>query len=92
MKQTAAGLTEADLRRTELETDSTLLQLEAHRYTSTIWFHCDMDAFYAAVEERDNPELKTLPVAGVPAPFTVQWSSAGSAGSCPLDCRPSQPV
>ena len=27
-----------------------------------ILFHLDMDAFYAAVEQRDNPELRGQPV------------------------------
>ena len=29
---------------------------------SRIIFHCDLDCFFAAVEERDNPELKGRPV------------------------------
>lgn len=27
------------------------------------WIHIDMDMFFAAVEIRDNPSLKSLPVA-----------------------------
>ncbi|RKP27758.1 hypothetical protein SYNPS1DRAFT_6699, partial [Syncephalis pseudoplumigaleata] len=38
-------------------------QLEAERDLSQTIVHVDMDAFYAAVEELDNPELKTKPMA-----------------------------
>ena len=40
-----------------------LKEIERTRDTSKIWLHLDMDMFYAAVEIRDNPRLKDLPVA-----------------------------
>ena len=33
------------------------------RIISRTWIHIDMDMFFAAVEIRDNPSLKDLPIA-----------------------------
>ena len=33
------------------------------RIISRTWIHIDMDMFFAAVEIRDNPNLKDLPIA-----------------------------
>lgn len=40
-----------------------LLELQAQRDLSRSIVHVDMDAFYAAVEERDDPSLKDKPMA-----------------------------
>lgn len=39
------------------------MELEENRNLSSTIVHIDMDAFYAAVEMRDNPELKEKPIA-----------------------------
>ena len=52
--QKAASLKEAD-REIEL--------LEKTRDLSHVVIHVDMDAFYAAVEMRDKPELRNVPMA-----------------------------
>lgn len=39
------------------------MELEQNRNLSSTIVHIDMDAFYAAVEMRDNPELKEKPIA-----------------------------
>lgn len=52
--QKAAALSRADK---EAE------QMELSRDLTHIIVHVDMDAFYAAVEMRDNPSLKDLPMA-----------------------------
>lgn len=40
-----------------------MIELERNRNLSSTIVHIDMDAFYAAVEMRDNPELKEKPIA-----------------------------
>lgn len=39
------------------------MELEQSRNLGSTIVHIDMDAFYAAVEMRDNPELKEKPIA-----------------------------
>lgn len=43
--------------------DYKLTSLELKRDLSRLWIHVDMDAFFASVEELDNPQLKTVPMA-----------------------------
>ncbi|XP_035165468.1 DNA polymerase kappa isoform X2 [Oxyura jamaicensis] len=43
--------------------DRLVMELEQSRNLSCTIVHIDMDAFYAAVEMRDNPELKEKPIA-----------------------------
>jgi hypothetical protein len=68
MKATLEKTTPEQLQHKRLAVDQALLKLESARDLTRIWMHVDMDAFYAAVEERDNPALKTVPLAGAP-PF-----------------------
>lgn len=39
------------------------MELDQNRDLSCTIVHIDMDAFYAAVEMRDNPELRDKPIA-----------------------------
>ena len=69
MQEQLAQATPAQLQAHAAAVDSELTRLEAHRDLTRTWLHVDMDAFYASVEERDDPKLKTLPLAGAAAPL-----------------------
>ncbi|KRX94434.1 DNA polymerase kappa, partial [Trichinella pseudospiralis] len=52
-----------EIHNSELKMDKVVAMLESNRdFTHTI-FHVDMDAFFAAVEMRDNRSLRNIPMA-----------------------------
>ncbi|EFN58744.1 hypothetical protein CHLNCDRAFT_140443 [Chlorella variabilis] len=58
MRAAAAALGPTDLARCTAAMDAQLAALEAGRDLSRTWLHVDMDAFFAAVEELERPELR----------------------------------
>eukprot|EP00775_Hariotina_reticulata_P011310 gene11310-11460_t len=63
IKAQAVKLTAAELAEVRKGVDAKLMVLEAGRDLSRTWLHVDMDAFYASVEELDQPSLKHQPMA-----------------------------
>ncbi|XP_037657900.1 DNA polymerase kappa isoform X3 [Choloepus didactylus] len=63
MMQQKAQITKQQLRKAQLQVDRFAMELEESRDLTNTIVHIDMDAFYAAVEMRDNPELKDKPIA-----------------------------
>lgn len=63
MMQQKAQITSQQLRNAQLQVNRFAMELEQNRDLSNTIVHIDMDAFYAAVEMRDNPELKDKPLA-----------------------------
>ena len=53
----------AEILKAEKEADAELHQLTANRNLSRVIVHIDMDAFYAAVEMRDDHTLRDVPMA-----------------------------
>ncbi|KAM6156858.1 DNA polymerase kappa isoform 1-T1 [Erethizon dorsatum] len=63
MMQQKAQITKQQLREAQLQVDRFAMEIEHRRDLNNTIVHVDMDAFYAAVEMRDNPELKDKPIA-----------------------------
>ncbi|XP_023559421.1 DNA polymerase kappa [Octodon degus] len=63
MMQQKAQITSQQLREAQLQVDRFAMEIEHRRDLNNTIVHVDMDAFYAAVEMRDNPELKDKPIA-----------------------------
>ena len=63
MKVRLSRLPEAEVARARLEADRAADELRAARDLSRTIVHVDMDAFYAAVEMRDDPALREVPMA-----------------------------
>ncbi|KAI9908032.1 hypothetical protein PsorP6_003829 [Peronosclerospora sorghi] len=63
MRKKLACMTSGQLLRLEQETDARVAQMEATRDLSRIVVVVDMDMFYAAIEMRDNPKLRDVPLA-----------------------------
>ncbi|NWW23228.1 POLK polymerase, partial [Falcunculus frontatus] len=63
MMQLKEKITTQQLLKAQLQVDKLVIELERSRNLSSTIVHIDMDAFYAAVEMRDNPELKKKPIA-----------------------------
>lgn len=63
MMQQKAQITSQQLRKAQLQVDRFAMELERNRNLNNTIVHVDMDAFYAAVEMRDNPELRDKPIA-----------------------------
>ncbi|XP_061875435.1 DNA polymerase kappa isoform X3 [Colius striatus] len=63
MMQLKEKITTQQLLKAQLQVDKLVVELEQSRNLSSTIVHIDMDAFYAAVEMRDNPELKGKPIA-----------------------------
>ncbi|XP_061476482.1 DNA polymerase kappa isoform X2 [Rhineura floridana] len=56
-------ITDQQLMKAQLQMDKLAMKLDQSRDLSCTIVHIDMDAFYAAVEIRDNPELRDKPIA-----------------------------
>ncbi|CAI5736658.1 unnamed protein product [Peronospora destructor] len=63
MREKLVCLTSGQLQRLKREANARMAQMEATRDLSRTIVVVDMDMFYAAVEMRDNPKLRDVPLA-----------------------------
>uniref|UniRef100_A0AC35TM05 DNA polymerase kappa n=1 Tax=Rhabditophanes sp. KR3021 TaxID=114890 RepID=A0AC35TM05_9BILA len=63
LKKEIAMLSDGQVRKAENDMDELIAELEGERIMDNVFVHIDMDAFYAAVEMRDDPKLRSVPMA-----------------------------
>jgi len=63
MRTQASALTPAELDALATTVDKQISEMESSRDLTRTWIHVDMDAFFAAVEEQNNPDLRGRPFA-----------------------------
>ena len=64
MRQKLKSLGQDAVRKAETKADKLIAELlMTESDSSQVIVHVDMDAFYAAVEEKDDPSLRTCPMA-----------------------------
>ncbi|KAA0717384.1 DNA polymerase kappa [Triplophysa tibetana] len=63
MMEQKAKITKEQMKQAQVEVDKLTSELERRRELGRVIVHVDMDAFYAAVEMMDCPELKDKPMA-----------------------------
>ncbi|XP_028928554.1 DNA polymerase kappa isoform X1 [Ornithorhynchus anatinus] len=63
MMQQKDQISSQQLKKAQLQVDKLAMDLDQSRDLRCTIVHIDMDAFYAAVEMRDNPELRDKPIA-----------------------------
>ena len=63
LQRQLAALSPVELAATARAVDARVAALEASRDLSCTWLHVDMDAFFAACEVLDRPELAAVPFA-----------------------------
>uniref|UniRef100_A0A8C6X6S4 DNA polymerase kappa n=1 Tax=Naja naja TaxID=35670 RepID=A0A8C6X6S4_NAJNA len=63
MLKLKSKITDQQILKAQLQMDKLAIELDQNRDLSCTIVHIDMDAFYAAVEMRDNPELRDKPIA-----------------------------
>uniref|UniRef100_A0A0N5CEC0 DNA polymerase kappa n=1 Tax=Strongyloides papillosus TaxID=174720 RepID=A0A0N5CEC0_STREA len=63
LKERISKLSDKEIREAEKKVDKYIMYHEQNRNLNYVMLHIDMDAFYAAVEMRDDPHLRDVPMA-----------------------------